>query len=1120
MSVCPAAVAAQGVTTGAVTGQVTDSGGRPLENAQVQVLNTATGYRAGALTRENGRYFVQGLEVGSVYQLTVRLIGFAPRTQDNVRVTLGQATRVDFILVPQATTLSAVEVEAQPNPEFSPTRQGAGITIDTTILQRVPIQSRDVTDLTRLAPQVAATSTQGPSAGGAYNRLNTFTVDGVNQSDRFNLGESEGQPGGASGGRILSVEAVKEFQVLLSPSDVRQGNFAGMGVNAVTRNGTNTFTGSAFYAFRSGKLAYDTNFTRFGDPETQQYAFSLGGPIIRDRLHFFVAPEFQRRTFPALGAYVSGGTNTGGNISPDSIARVQQILGQQYDVDAGSSSLFTRENPLTNLFGRLDWQVSDRQRVVLRQLVNRAEQDEFSRNTNTFNPAGTVQNSGFRLGSNAYRRTNENNSTVLQLFSNFANGTANELSFGYNTIEDVREIPVSTPEISVAVVPTGATNQTQASAAITAGSEQFSPGNRLRQRIFEATDNYSMPLGDHTVTVGGRLEYANYFNAFQQRIFGAYKFLTIDSLAAGRPSTSNVGYSNGGQIPVDVSTMQYSAYAQDQWTVRPTFTVNYGLRLEVPQFLDTPDRNPLVEFRTVPNATDPARIDTLGIPGVRTDRKPKTQLLWSPRAGFNWDPSGNQTSQIRGMMGIFTGPAPFILLANAYQNTGRGLVFLDCTPSTANPDAVPAFTTDVTNLPRACDQPGNVPGTPPEPGQAGTTGINLNDPDFKYPQNFTTSLGFDTRAPLGLTLTVEAVFRQAINGIGIRDRNLRGPVLVGGVPFRDVNGRVLYGTTAASNGNVNNSRRYITSLGTPSVSFSEGAIEVFNQSADHNYTLTTQLRRRFGRAFEFTGAYTYTQSEDFQSLTSDRAISNWRNGRQYANPESDVRATTSVFERPHRLVLYGSYTTPFESFPTNISLYYEGISGLPFTYTALGDLNGDGFNNNDPIYVPRNANDPAEMRLGANQTVEGTTSFVLDPTQAAELERFIEGEECLDRQRGRIMQRNSCRSPFQNRMDLSIRQGLPQLVGQRLSLQLDIFNFLNLLNEDWGQIDLPYQSAVFPQQQLLVLRGRTSGPLDQSQGNFELNANHLRSGRLQRFQPDPNQPSNFYQMQLSVRYAF
>jgi hypothetical protein len=1125
------------VTTGAISGTVTDAQGKPVESAQVQVVNRANGFTVGGLTRANGYYLLQGLEAGGPYTVRIRRIGFDPIERNGVNVSISTTTRVDAALVPQTTRLSTVTVTAAAqSSEFSPSRQGAETRVSDSLISRVPTLTRNFTDLVKLTPQVSRpcnenTSGQascGASVAGQYNRFNNFTIDGANQNDRFNLASSGGLPGGAGGGRIISPDAVKEFRVLLSPTDVRQANFSGMLVNAVTKSGSNEFTGSAIYTFRNEKLSA-VNY-RNTSLDYKQYGFTLGGPIIQDKLHFFIAPEFQSRTTAAGGAFVgqaAGATGTTLNINPDSIAYVQSIVQTKMGFDPGTAGRVDIDNPLRNLFGRLDYQINDVHRAVFRQLINRTENVSFSRNSNTFRNDPLTQNTGFRLGSNMFNGENTNNSSVFQLYSNFQNGHSNEFIAGYNTIQDQRIVPAIVPEMSVGVVPVGATGTgaTNPTAAITFGTEQFSIGNLAKQKITELQDNYALPWNNHTFTFGGRFELTDIYNNFPQGLGGVWTFANIAALNNLTPSGFAVGYPNSGNaadIPASFKANQYSLYAQDQWTARDGLTITAGLRADIPKIQGSPSENATIAnlFATSPFPQD-----------VHTSWTPKTRVLWSPRVGFNWDVTGDQQNQLRGNVGVFTNPPPFILVANALQNTGLGLVRLSCTAAANN---VPAFTTDVNNLPRACSATGNggAPATPPAAGAAGTSGINVNDPNFKYPQTFIASAGFDRQLPMGVVATVEGLYHKAINGIRIRDLNLASPRIVNGQVYTDRNGRVLYADTILASGSIattgangRNGRSVVSVNGT---NFTEGAIYLTNQSKDYNYALTGQLKKHFDAGLDLSAAYTFNRAYDVQSLTSDRAISNWRNAREYSGLESADDLTTSAFERRHRIVAFGSYTLPFtKKAPTDISFYFERTSGPPVTFVSALDLNGDGFGGNDPIYVPTNALDPNEIRIGSYNAT--TNVFTQDVAASQAFESFIASQPCLNAQRGQIMARNSCFNPWQNRLDMSIRQALPEIRGQKLSAQLDVINAANAVGRvlqhvdgkerNWGTFTNATLSA-FPQQTVLAgntasgSSARTSGPIGQSQPVYTFNTTVRNRG-----------PFDFvnnlgYLMQLTMRYEF
>ncbi len=1124
------AARAQGATTGAITGLVTDANGRPLENAQVQVVNRSTGFTTGQQTRANGRYYVQNLEVGPDYAVTVRLIGYSPVTRSGVRVTLTQATRADVQLQQAATQLTAVTVttDAARATDFSPTRQGVTNTVSDTLIRRLPNLDRNFTSLVTTTPQVTQSSGGGFSAAGSNPRLTQFTIDGANQTDRFGLNSSGGQPGNAAGGRIIPIDAVKEVQVALTPTDIRQGNFASVLVNAVTRSGTNTFTGGGTFTYRNPSLARDTAFIRAGDLRQSQFGGFLGGPIVRDRLHFFAAIERQERTNPnggpSFGSGIAAGDTVagGGGVTLAQIQRVQAAA-RGFGFEAGSADVLRLETPLTNFIGRLDFRLNDQTRLVLRQLVNRAEQLDFFRNNSQFNRDPNVAGAGVRLTSNQIPRVNKNNSTVFQAFTNAANGVSNEFSAAFNQIRDVRNPRLATPEISVGVpgVPARAGASSQNS-QITFGTEQFSVVNNLEQDIVELTNNVTVPLNAHTLTFGARFEYNRIFNDFRQRAYGAYKFSTLDSLEARQPIGYSVAFANGPSVAADFRSQMFSAYAQDQFAVNPRLTLTGGLRVDVPRFPDRPAYNAQIT----------TGFEQRGIYGVSTNAVPKTRALVSPRLGVNWDVFGNQTFQLRANSGVYTGQPPYILVGNAFQNTGLGLAFLNCTPTSGG---VPAFTTDVGNLPRACAN-----GTAPQPGTAGTAGVNLTDPNFRFPQRFVSSFGFDKTLPGGLVFTGEALYGRDINGLRVRDLNLVAPRQVGGQDLTSVYGRVLYADTITSNGgnfNVTNDRQRailrtgpggVNLAGPSQTNFNEGAIYLTNQSRAYNYAFTPQLRKRFARGIDLTAAYTYTRSREVQSFTSDRAISIWRFGREYAGREDRDDLTTSSYELRHRVQFYGTVTSPWRRLPTDLSFEYSGNTGSPITYVANGDLNGDGFNANDPIYVPRNATDPNEIRIVTLRNTEPGATFnatnnpyVLNAQAAQNFESFIQGNRCLREQRGRIMERNSCFLPWQNLLNVSVRQTLPQYRNNRVTAQLDVFNFLNLLNREWG-VNRGAILSGNPQQQVLTVRNRLPGAVS----NEALTSYEFASGlqgannSVQTYQDLINSVGNVYRMQLTFRYTF
>lgn len=1031
---------AQGITTGAIGGIITDDNGQPLEGAQVQVVNRATGYTTGALSRASGRYIVPGLEVGGAYAVTARRIGTTPETRENIVVTLGQETTVNFRLTTQAAVISGVEVTADMDQTFAATRTGVSTTISDSALRRLPTLNRNFTDFVTLTPQIS-TSGPGLSGGGVNNRYNSIQIDGANASDLFGLGAT-GQPGGQARGKSIPLDAVKEYQVLLTPFDVRQGNFAGALINAVTKSGTNDFLATAFYYTRNESLARDADF--LAEFERTQYGFSLGGPIVKDRAHFFIAPEWSEETTPALGPYL-GQPASEGTVPVDqtSVDAFRTAL-QGHGIEAGSGGLVNNVNPLNNLFARLDFALPSNNRLVLRHNYAYAEDDNFSRS-----------NSGFRLTSNGYFFQSAANSSVAQLFSSFSNGGFNELQLNYITIRDRRTPNVASPQVIVRDVVPGTD--------LIAGSERFSMGNELDQDIIELREDYTQSFGSHRVTVGTQNQWFKIRNLFGRDSYGVYTFASIDSLELGLPEQYNVGVDLGGGIPVNMRAAQYSVYAQDVWDVRPGFTLTYGLRLDIPVL-----------------SSEPALNDTVLVAfGRNTQEVPSANVQYSPRVGFNWKIPGAEEQQLRGGVGLFVGRPAFVWLSNAYQNSGTGLGLFQCGDAEdATPGVVPDFEPDPSNQPTQC-----VDGSGPS-GAGRSNLIDLLSPDLKFPQTMRFAIGYDRRLPYDVVASIEGLYTRNINdffyeNIGIDEQATLGP-----------DGRVMYGTVGT------NGRATVDYV---RVGFRD-VINVTNTSKNYSFNISTELRRRFSERLELRAAYAFSRVRDVQSPTSSQGISNWRFGRSIAGSHDAQSVGISLFDQPHKFVVSGSYTFPTK---TDLSVIYVGHSGVPFDYVYNGDANADGVSTTDLLYVPTAAENTAAIFVD-------DADFGTAEVQSAAFEEFINGSECLSENRGSILERNGCRSPWQNRIDLSLRQRLPTIAGNEVALQIDVFNFTNLLNKDWGQQRL--LPGGFSNVTVLRIVGATTADPATQQLLYKFNPD------TERF-TSQNTGSN-YQIQAAVRYSF
>jgi len=982
------AISAQ-TTTGGFSGIVSGDQG-VLVAAQVQIRSTTTGSTRIVTTGADGRFFVTGLEIGS-YEITARRIGFAPQTKVQA-VSLGQTGRLDFTLSPQASQLQSVLVRgATSADQISPTRMGAQTTLTDSALRRTPSLNRNFTDFVGAAPQV---SVKGPgnSGGGQNNRFNAIQIDGSLANDVFGL-SATGQPGGQAGAKQISLEAIKEYQILLSPFDVRQGYFSGFMINAVTKSGSNDFHGTGTYAYRSEKLERNVDYLRASPFSQKQEGFWIGGPIVKNKVFFSLAPEFQQQSSPSSGPYI--GQPSGATPVPAAtqaaVDSLVDILKTQYGfADPGTSGQVTNTNPLSNLFARLDFvNLPHDSRLVTRYNYVNAQQDVFSRSATRLN-----------LSNNGYLFQSKTNSGLVQLFSSFSRGISNEALVGYTTIRDNRILPIIAPFVVISRVskPGGGTGQ------LSAGSDNSSQGNQLDQDIIELTDNVTIPMGAHRFTVGTKNEFYKVRNLFAQNSFGNITFGTLDSLKKNTPSFSTLGIKIGdGDGAARFTARTLGAYVQDEWQPTERLNLSLGLRLDMPGLVTKPGLNPTI----------------LAALGINTTQVPTSVKQFTPRFGFNWDVTGDQVNQLRGGTGLFMAQPAYVWLSNLFGNSGvTGYGNLSCSGMAAAPPMPNAGQANATNCKNSTAAPAIT--------------VNTVDPNLKFPETWRTTVGYDRRLPWNMVGTLEGIYTRSVynfyyQNIGLPDDPIG----------TDRNGRALYGDITSASSNVVPSRKPVPGTS----NFLGDVIALSNtKTKDYSYSFTTQLQKRFSNHFEGSAAYTYARAYNVWDLTSSVAFSNWSFGRSYAGRQDAQDLYPSKWDVPHKIVFNGSYTFPTK---TDVSLFFVGESGSPFEYVYGNDMNGDNSTGNDLVYVPKDAHDPTEIQFSQNGNLTPAM-------QADSLEAYITGHSCLNAQRGVIMQRNSCRTPWTKVVNFSARQSIPTLSGHNLILQLDVFNFLNLLNKNWG----------------------------------------------------------------------
>jgi len=1074
---------AQGVTTGGVTGTVTDENAQPVEGAQIQLRSTQTGSNVGTVTRASGQYTIQGVLPTSAYEITVRRIGFSPLRRQNITIVLGQVRREDFKLTREAATLTAVEVLATADAVINASKMGASTMISDSALTRLPTLNRNFADFVQLVPQVA-TTTGYLSGGGVNLRQNSIQIDGAQSGDLFGIGTT-GQPGASANAKSIPLDAVKEYQVLLSPFDVRQGSFGGLLINAITKSGTNDFHGTLFGYTRNQSLTRTQPYLQ--NYKQTQYGGAVGGPILKDKLFFFGSGEFQQRRLPASGPFVG---SADAPVAQASIDQLNQILGSKYGfTEGGTGEQVQRDNPNRNIFGRVDAYLPLNTRLVLRHNYAYADNITFSRS------AATSASPNFALTSNSYKFSSETNSSVAEFITNLSNGIYNELLFNNSITNDFRTVPVKFPQLTVRGVPRS--DGVAGTANLVVGTDGPSQGNSLDQHTVEITDNFTIPVGSHSITFGTKNVFYSAVNLFASNAYGVWEFANLDSLnkgVANRYAIATPAPTDPDQGIARVKARSNSFYVQDAWAVTPQLTVTGGIRWDKPTFKNAPPLNQIV----------------LTEYGRATNVLPQN-AQFAPRLGFNWDIMADQSNQLRGGIGSFTGPPPFVYLSNAFGNSGlSGFTTLTCDGNTAGTTsrAVPAFTqANITSPPAAC-APATVAGVT-KPGLTGALGARINtiDPEFKFPKYLKASLGFDHRFSTGLlqgvTGTVEGLYTRSQQNVFYQNLALVGP------QSTDSRGRVIYGNFSATGA-------------TPVTKGSRTEVlDATNSSGDYTWSTTFQLQKAFTTNYEGSIAYTYQQARDVTSTTSSTANSNYRYQRSTSGRLDDMSVSRSKYDQPHRIVATGTYRFPTL---TDVSFIYSGGSGAPIDFVygttggTTGDANADGQTQNDLMYVPNNATDANEILFtGYNGS---STQQAAAAAQAQAFENFIASTPCLNSQRGRIMERNSCRNPWINQIDVSFAQSLRALRFQNIQVRLDIINFGNLLNKNWGKQSFSDQNSTCGQIcSATVVLTQTGNKLPgTATSSQEATGVYTFDQKYKLFSSDF--AGSNYQMQLSMRYSF
>ena len=1012
MLTCSLSIIAQ-VTSSALTGKVTEtSTNETVIGASVQVVHEPSGTRYAAVTNIDGRFTIQGMRTGGPYTVTVSYIGFQTKTFQDIVLQLGETYNLDVWISEDANELAEVVVIGKGS-KFAAERTGASLNISNSTMMELPTISRSISDIARLSPYA-----NGMSFAGGDGRSTNFTLDGANMNNNFGL--TSKLPGG---GNPVSMDAIEEVQVVIAPYDVRQTNFIGGGINAVTKSGTNTFRGTAYVYHTNenmhGNRVDDQTMSDPGTDRVTTYGFTLGGPIIKDKLFFFA--NFERSDIPSIAnrwqASDDGIGDSKMNISrvkASDMETVRNFLISKYNYDPGSYTNFPADEGNTKYLARLDWNINTQHKLALR--FNHTENSLWNAPSATSNDVGHnftygVQNRNSfysMIYSGAmYNLKNKITTISADFNSRFSDKFSNQLLFTYSNIDDVRDSDSDAfPFVEILTHNDAGTLEPY----ITLGYELFSWKNRVQNKVTTITDNATFYLGAHKITAGLSLEHQLAYNAYMRNGTGYYSYNSLDDFlngAAPEGVALTWGYNGNDDPRVQVTFNQWGAYLQDEWNVTDRFKLSYGIRFDNLVFSD----DDLMRNNAIYNLDYEGR-------HIDTGAWPKANLQVSPRLGFVWDVYGDKSLKVRGGTGLFAGRIPLVFFTNMPTNSGMTQYQYNTKYHTDGNNAVLAafaggMVTDVNQMRDiiCANDPQAKANITPEQG-AVPSSFAAVDPEFKMPQVWKTSLAVDYNLPTSfpLSLTGEFTYTKKIHDIMLDDYDIKSDYS----NWQRVAGpdnRILY----PSDYHINKKSAYVLT----------------NTSKGYGWTANVTLNAEPIKDLHLMAAYTHTVMKEVSGMIGSNASSVWQGMYTINGPKfPDVQNSTYVI--PDRIIANISYKYGKEHF----SLFYTGYSPQGYSYYYGTDLNGDGLAY-DLMYIPR---DDSEIKFA---TDEDRISFW----------NFVEQDDYLKNHKGEYAESYACRAPWIHRFDFRWAHDFDLKIGNtthKLQLSADFQNIGNLFNSRWG----------------------------------------------------------------------
>lgn len=1099
MLVIAATVNAQ-VTTSSMSGKVVDQSNEAIIGATIQAIHEPSGTHYGAITNVDGRYSIQGMRAGGPYKVEVSYVGYQSVVYKSINLQLGENYVLDANLKESTELLDEVVITASKSSNMKSDRAGAVTNVDAARMSEVPTVSRSMNDIMRLTPQ-GANIGSGFSVGGGNYRQSYVTVDGAAFNNAFGIGSNL-----PAGGSPISLDALEQISVSTTPFDVRQSGFTGGAINAVTKSGTNEFKGTAYMytsnTHLTGNKVEDYELTRNRDHSTT-YGASLGGAIIKNKLFFFVNGEYQDNVQAGPSGIARSGANdewstngivhrpfenttTVGGRTFVGMNNISQYLSEKYNYNPGRYQGYSLETPSYKIIGRLDWNINNNKINFRFTHTHSKYSSNPSSSTTPFkdsiiypggvdgsagkSSSGRTANAGMYFESSRYMQE-QNFTSIASEWNSKWGAINNALRFTYSYQNEPRTYEGGTfPTVDIL---------DQGSLYASFGPDPFTEGNLRQVKTFVITDEFNFSSGIHNFMGGIQFESNKAVNGFMQAGSGYYVYSSWDDFVNNRaPAAFGVTYSNtgdGSQFLANMKYQQLSFYLQDQMNITDNFRLTAGVRFELPIY---------PELKNNYNKNF-AQIDFDGY-HYATDQLPSSyQLTASPRIGFNWDLTGERKYVLRGGSGYFIGRLPFVWLVSAVGNANCGQSTYYYNEQKDAKYGQPSFHTSVAdmlkdpnlNLPAATDP-------------AAPSGATIIDRDLKMNATWKSSLAFDAKLPGDIDFTLEGIFSKEFN-----------PATVTNL------GRKFKGEQEIAPGDVRRMFEYSNANKTDAYYITNAG------NSAYYYSLTASLAKTFDFGLHLSASYTRSYAKSYGDGIGDQVNSAYYNNRYSVNGNNDTETGYGTYVSPNRVLASAAYRIKYaKNFASSLSLIYEGMnmgyaggySAARYSYTFTGNIVGD-YGSNNLLYIPA-----SREALDKWNFADYTDSKTGEVTYSAKEQRddfwaYINEDSYLKGRKGKYAERGGAIMPWHHQLDLKFNQDFFLNVGgKRNTLQfgVDIKNFLNLLNSDWGIYKTVNNTS------LLSYKG----------GAYQFQKNGGK--KLTDTYSNLNSFNSTYSIQFSVRYIF